>query len=221
MADMNKILGQILGSGFAGGLAGGLAGSMLTSKKGRKMGKKALKIGGVAAVGALAYGAFQRYQGGKENPAPAATPLPTASQESLQPAPFGSAFMPAVNDQGGQAQLGLTLVRAMMAAARADGRLDAKESQAIFQRIESLELTPDIKAMLVEEMGKPVDIDAIVQSATTPEVAAEIYIASLLAIDVDTVEEQSYLGMLAARMRLSQDLVSELHRQVDTQVATV
>jgi uncharacterized membrane protein YebE (DUF533 family) len=53
-----------------------------------------------------------------------------------------------------------------------------------------------------------------VQSATSQEIAAEIYLASLIAIDVDTVEEQSYLGMLAARMRLPQELVKELHMQV-------
>jgi uncharacterized membrane protein YebE (DUF533 family) len=72
----------------------------------------------------------------------------------------------------------VTLVRAMIAAARSDGRLDAKESQAIFQRIDSLPLAPDNKAFLIEEIGRPVDMDAIINSAKSPEVAAEIYIAS-------------------------------------------
>jgi uncharacterized membrane protein YebE (DUF533 family) len=40
-------------------------------------------------------------------------------------------------------------------------------------------------------MGRPVDMDEIVNSATSPEVAAEIYLASLLAIDVDTTAEKS------------------------------
>ena len=70
MADMNKLLGQLLGSGaaggFAGGLAGGLTSSLLTSKSGRKIGTKALKMGGIAAVGALAYAAYQRYSTGKD-----------------------------------------------------------------------------------------------------------------------------------------------------------
>ena len=65
MTDMNRLLGQLLGSGaaggFAGGLAGGLASNMLTTKSGRKIGQKALKMGGIAAVGALAYAAFNRY----------------------------------------------------------------------------------------------------------------------------------------------------------------
>ena len=61
MVDVNKLLGQFMGSGFAGGMAGGLASSLLTSKSGQKMGKNALKMGGVAAVGALAYTAYQRF----------------------------------------------------------------------------------------------------------------------------------------------------------------
>ncbi len=217
MADINKMLGQILGSGtagsFAGGLAGGLAGNLLSSKSGRKMGKKALKMGGVAAVGALAYAAFQRYNNKNAN---ANQTLPAAPPE-LAPAPPGSAFLPAQGDTAGQEKLGLTLVRAMIAAARSDGRLDAKESQAIFQRIESLGLDPENQALLAKEMGHPVDMDAIVQSATSPEVAAEIYVASLLAIDIDTAEEQSYLSMLAARLNIPPELAAELHRQVEVQ----
>lgn len=218
MADMNKVLGQLLSggaaSGFAGGLAGGLASSLLTGKKSRKLSKKVLKMGGMAAVGALAYGAYQRYNAGK-TAAPQAARHSTA--EPLVQPPQGSAFMPPPGDRSARQQLGLTLVRAMIAAARCDGLLDAQESQAIFQRIHSLDIAPEDRDLLVQEMGKPVDIDAIVASATTPEVAAEIYVASLLAIDVDTVAEKSYLDMLAARLQLPQDLVAELHAQVESE----
>ncbi len=218
MADFNKLLGQLMGSGaaggFAGGLAGGLAGNMLSSKSGRKMGKKALKMGGIAAVGALAYAAYQNYNKGKTGGTPQA--IPPAPQK-LTPPPPDSAFLPAQNDTDGQEALGLTLVRAMIAAARSDGRLDAKESQAIFQRIESLGLDAEDQALLTQEMGRPVDMDAIVNSAKSPEIAAEIYIASLLAIDIDTAEEQSYLAMLAARLNIPPELAAELRRQVEAQ----
>ncbi len=221
MADINKLLGQLLGSGaaggFAGGMAGGLAGNLLASKSGRKMGKKALKMGGIAAVGALAYAAYQRYSSGN---ATAANAAPRSVDDELVPAPEDSAFMPAKGDSAGQNALGLTLVRAMIAAARSDGRLDAKESQAIFQRIETLGLDPESQALLVTEMGQPVDMDALVASATSPEVAAEIYIASLLAIDVDTAAEKSYLAMLAARLSIPPELAIELQRQVAAQTDT-
>jgi len=105
----------------------------------------------------------------------------------------------------------------MIAAARSDGRLDAQESQAIYQRIESLGLDPENQALLVAEIGRPVDMDSIIRSASSAEVAAEIYIASLLAIDVDTAAEQSYLAMLAARLNIPPELATELRSQVEAQ----
>ena len=216
MTDISKIMDQLMGSGaaggFAGGVAGGLASSVLTSKKGRKLGTKALKLGGIAALGAMAYGAFQKYNSSQSNQPSPAAPL---EQPPLQPAPEDSPFLPAQDDSSGMQHLRLILVRAMIAAARADGTLDAQESQAIFQRIESLGLPAEQRDQLIQELGKPVDIDAIVQSATSQEIAAEIYLVSLMAIDVDTVEEKSYLAMLAARMGLPSELVQELHAQVE------
>jgi len=215
MVDMNKLLGQLLGSGvgggFAGGLAGGLASSLLSGKGGRKMGGNALKLGGLAAVGALAYTAYQKYN--QQNTGSSQPAIPA----KLTPAPPGSAFMPKENDVAAKEELGLILVRAMIAVARADGRLDAQESQAIFQKIQSLGLDPESQNLLVKEMGHPVDVDAIVNSVSSPEIAAEIYAASLLAVEVDSPAEKAYLGMLAARLELPAQLVVELERQVETQ----
>lgn len=143
MADVSKLLGSFLGSGFAGGMAGGLANSMITTKSGRKMGKKALKLGGVAAVGALAYTAYKRYGDNQATATQAAPQVNEAtddvqnsaspavahevneSAQNLIPAPSGSAFIPEESDQTANDALSLTLVRAMIAVARADGRLDA------------------------------------------------------------------------------------------------
>ena len=50
-----------------------------------------------------------------------------------------------------------------------------------------------------------------------PQMAAEIYTASLLTIDVDTQAEQSYLNMLAARLTIPPELAVELRRQVEAQ----
>lgn len=229
MVDVNKLLGAFLNSGaasgMAGGLAGGLASKMISKKSAKKLGSNALKLGGVAAIGALAYTAYRQYnknQGAAQpnSPTPPLAPTPTAMPISVTPAtlsaaPAGSAFMPAIDDQAANNELGLLLVRSMIAVARADGRLDAQESQAIFQKIESLGLDSESQNLLVQEMGHPVDMDAIINSATTPEVAAEIYIASLLAVDVDTAAEKSYLAMLAARLQLPPALVAELENQVN------
>lgn len=211
MVDMNKLLGSFLGSGAATGFAGGFASKMITGKSVKKLGSGALKLGGVAAVGALAYTAYQRYNNSQSG-VPAEASVVNTSAVSAPP--IGSAFLPAADDQAGNDKLGLMLIRAMIAAARADGRMDAQESQIIFQRIESLGLDSASQNVLVQEMGRPIDMDAIVNSATCPEVASEIYIASLLAIDVDTAAEKAYLAMLAARLQLPPQLVTELDNQV-------
>ena len=112
MTDMNKLLGQLLGSGaaggFAGGLAGGLTSSLLTSKSGRKIGTKALKMGGIAAVGALAYAAYQLYSTGK-GIAPDA--LPKNSEAELSPVPEGSGFLPPKSGPAGRASPGRLSVK--------------------------------------------------------------------------------------------------------------
>lgn len=217
MADFNKLLNQFVQSGaatgFAGGLAGGIAGSMLAGKGGKKLGKNALKLGGMAAIAGLAYTAYKKYNSGGSGGAPAGPGQP----QPLYDAPEGSAFLPAASNAAAREDLSRTLVRAMIAAARADKRLDSDESQAIFARIEALDATPDEKAALIDEMNHPVDMDGIVRAATSPETAAEIYTASLLAIEVDDPAESSYLNMLAARLKLPRDLVAELHRHVEAQ----
>jgi len=221
MVDVNKLLGQLLGSGAAGGVAGGLAGglasSLLTSKQGRNLGTSALKLGGIAAVGALAYAAYQRYSA---KPGAGQTAMP-AQAGQLTAAPTGSAFLPEIADDAANQQLGLILVRAMIAVARADGRLDAEESQAIFQKIQGLELTPEEQSLLVREMGQSVDMDTIVNSATTVEIGAEIYTASLLAVEVDSAAEHAYLAMLAARLQLPPGLVQAIEQQVQSQKQAV
>lgn len=198
----DRILSQLLGSGaasgFAGGLAGGLASGLFTSKAGRKLGSKALQVGGIAAVGGLAYAAWSRYRRGQD--APGAAP---------------DRFIPGADRSEEAEGLGLTLVRAMVAAAHADGKLDGRERHAIYEHVGSLDLSEPEKADLLAQLGRPPEMHALVAAATTPEVAAEIYTASLLAIDVDTAAERAYLAMLAARLELPNALVASIHQELE------
>ena len=210
----DRILSQLLGSGaasgFAGGLAGGLASGLLTSKSGRKLGKKALKIGGIAAVGGLAYAAFSRYRE-SQGQTGAAAPMGIAQEGSFSI----ERFVPEAN-QGQEAEaLGIILLRAMVAAAQADGKLDGRERHAIYEHVGSLELTEAEKAELLAQLSHPVDMGALVAAVGTPEVASEIYTASRLAIDVDTPAERAYLAMLAARLGLPEELVGAIHRELE------
>jgi uncharacterized membrane protein YebE (DUF533 family) len=200
-------LGGMLG-GFGGGaLAGGLASVLLGSKQGRKLAGNALTLGGMAAVGALAYHAYKNYQAGQ---------APQAGQQGsvpMLPPPADTPFNPSAAAE--QQSLGRSLLRAMISAAKADGHVDATEQANIFAQMDKMQLDADDKAFVIDELRKPLDVDGVAAGARTPEEAAEIYVASLLAVDVDNASERGYLDMLAARLRLDPKLVAHLHATVE------
>jgi uncharacterized membrane protein YebE (DUF533 family) len=109
-------------------------------------------------------------------------------------------------------ELGKSLVRAMIAAAKADGQIDAAEKDAIFKKLETMPLSPAEKAFVFDELASPLDINAVVARAGTPEQAAEIYAASLVAMVSDTSSERAYLEALAHKLELDAGLVAEIHR---------
>jgi uncharacterized membrane protein YebE (DUF533 family) len=178
--------------------AAGLAAGMLLSGGGLgKLAGNAVKLGAVAAVGGLAYNAWQNYQNNQ--------------QGGRATAPAQDAFIPAASDTHGQEELGKTLVRAMIAAAKADGRIDAEEKEAIFGKLETMNLSSEEKAWVFDELSSPLDINAVVARADTPAHASEIYAASLVAITAETAAERAYLDALATKLKLDPALVSEIH----------
>ena len=195
--------------GFGGGaLTGGLAGLLLGSKGGRKLAGNALTYGGMAVAGALAYRAYQNWQAGKAA-APAAN-----SGVPLLPPPTNTPFNPA--SEAEQQTLGRHLLRAMIAAAKADGHIDNAEQANIFAQMDRLDVSAEDKAFVMDELRKPLDVDAVAGAAQTPEEAAELYTVSLLAIDVDNPSERAYLALLAARLKLDEKLVAHLHATVES-----
>jgi uncharacterized membrane protein YebE (DUF533 family) len=107
----------------------------------------------------------------------------------------------------------------MIAAAKADGHIDATEQQRIFGKLDELDLDTEEKAFVIDELRKPLDIDAVVAAATTPELALEIYAASVLAIDPDDPAEQAYLAMLASRLKLDPGLKHAVEKEAAKTVA--
>lgn len=179
------------------GAAGLAAGMLLSGGKPGKLLGNAVKVGAMAAVGGLAYKAWQNYQQGQSGAA-----QPPTAEEAFIPAP----------ESAGHEELGKTLVRAMIAAAKADGRIDAAEKDTIFERLKTMPLSAEEKAWVFDELSTPLDINTVVARADTPEHAAEIYAASLVAISADTAAEQAYLEALAIKLKLDPALVAEIHR---------
>lgn len=193
--------------GFAGGAAaGGLLALLLGNKKARNMAGGIVGYGGAAALGALAYKAFENW---KQSQAAASAPVVTPSD--IQQA--DPAFLPAASAAANGQPFELALMRAMIGAAKADGHVDVVEQKLLFEQVEKLDLDAEAKAFVFDALTKPTDIGDIAASARSQEQAAELYLASRLAIDPDQAAEKAYLEALAHRLRLPAELVSHLDRQ--------
>jgi uncharacterized membrane protein YebE (DUF533 family) len=183
----------------AGGiLAGGLAGLALGTKGGRSILGTAAKLGGVALVGGLAYKAYQNYQAGK--------PLASFGEPVLA-APAGSGYAEGDGDDNERA---LLMVRAMIAAAAADGEIDDTERARILGNLKQAGLDDEASGFLEAEFANPLDAAGLVQMSSTPEMAAQIYTAARLAIDPDVEEEQTFLADLASGLELDGELVAHI-----------
>jgi uncharacterized membrane protein YebE (DUF533 family) len=213
MGDMARDIGGRLNNSGLGGigggaLAGGLAGLLLGSKQGRNVAGTVLQVGGIAAVGALAYYAYRNWQANKN---PSQTAAPPANAPLLAP-PADTPFNPASEPDG--QRMARNLLRAMIAAAKSDGHVDASEQARVFAEMDKLVLSAEDKAFVMDELRAPLDVDQVASAARTPEEATSIYTASLLAINVDSVAERGYLGLLASRLNLDAKLVENIHASV-------
>lgn len=211
-----KLSSSGLGGIGGGALAGGLASILLGSKQGRKLAGSAVKLGGLAVIGALAYTAYKNWQAGKESGA--GETRPAAGVLTLPP-PADTPFSPSSESE--QQRVSRNLLRAMIAAAKADGHIDADEQARIFAQMDKFDLDAEGKAFVMDELREPLDIDSVVSAARTPEEAAEIYAASLLANDVANAAERSYLALLASRLGLDDKLVEHVHASVQSATTAV
>jgi uncharacterized membrane protein YebE (DUF533 family) len=196
--------------GGMGGLAGGALLSMiLGSGAGRSAGGSLLKAGGLAVLASVAFKAYEDWK---------TQQMPMAGQKANLPTqpPTGSGFhLDEEKDRNGN-EMGLALVQAMISAAKSDGHLDGEESSRIQEQVQQLRLGNEEKGFLLDLMGKPADAAAIARLPRTKEQAAELYVASRVAIgDVNTPEEKAYLDRLTALLDLPGDLVAHLDTQVD------
>jgi uncharacterized membrane protein YebE (DUF533 family) len=101
----------------------------------------------------------------------------------------------------------------MIAAAKADGHIDAAEQKSLFERIENLGLDAEAKAFVFDELSRPADLNAIAALSRGPEQAAELWLVSRLAIDPDDVREKAYLSALGAKLNLPPQLLEHLESQ--------
>ena len=180
-----------------GALIAGAAALLLGTKGGRKLTGSAVKLGGLAALGGLAYKGYQNWQ--QNNAAQADNtqdyqPIETLSEEKAD-------------------ERSKVILKAVIAAAKADGHIDDSERARIQSYVDNYADTDELRMFVQTELAKPLDPSEIAMACNTPELANEVYLASLLMIDQSNFMEKTYLNELAKQLALDPELVASLEQQ--------
>ncbi len=180
-----------------GAVLGGLGALVFGTSTGRGVAVSAAKLGGLALIGGLAYKAYQNYSAGKTI---------IGADQALLPAPAGSGFEADIASN----ETAVLFIRAMIAAAAADGHIDATERNAISGGLKEVGFNAEANTWLDNEMMNPASINNLVKGATTPELAAQVYAAARLAINPDIRAEQDFLAGLSGALGLDAELVANI-----------
>jgi uncharacterized membrane protein YebE (DUF533 family) len=219
--DLNKIVSSLASSGVLGGFAGGaVGGALMSNKKARKTAGTLLKVGGIAALGGVAWKAYQGYQSSQNQAGPAAVDNSAGSTGQPQRVTvWGNVpeqrFALEEQVDPGRDSPSLLLVQAMIAAACADNHIDVDERQRIMSRVDELGLAPDETALVFDSLQSPLSLAQLCERIDSPELATEVYLSSLMAVDTGRTEARLYLDALAYRLGLPPALKEQLHRSVD------
>lgn len=202
---LGGMLGSILGgsknakTGAMGAIAGALLGGGSKSIKG------ALTGGALAILGSIALQAMRnagaKQGGGLQVDSTAKLSAGLRAPESDQE----------VQHLESVAQL---IVKAMVNAAKADGRVDEAELKRILGNAEEDGVNAQAREFLSAELRKPMDTDGLVGAVSSPQVAAQVYAASLMAVELDTPQERQYLSDLASKLGLDDEVVQHIHNAV-------
>ncbi len=189
-------------SGMAkGAAAGGVLALLLGTRGGRRLTGLAAKLGGLAALGGLAYKTYQGWHGVRSTkPEEPGVPAGQLSGEAAEK----------------RAQI---LLKAMIAAAKADGHIDEEEQARILAQAADSGIGEETVKFLEEQLQAPVDAAAIAAEADSKETAAEIYLVSRLVIDTANEQERAYLDALAGALRLEPEFLRQLERQATREAA--
>lgn len=195
----SQLDGMLAGVGGSA-LASGAMSMLMGKKRGRKSGGSLRTYAGLGALGVAAYKAYSDWQEKDQSTAPNGNPrtVDRVPEDQVEEHSYA-------------------VLRAVIGAAKADGHIDDRERQMIDGEIAKLANDPELAIWFNRELHRPLDPADVARAATTPEIAAEMYLASRLVIDEENFMERSYLEELARQLKLDPGLKAELDAQAETE----
>ena len=203
-------LGGIFGDRFSPGAAGGSGGSMPDlGELGRILaGRGGAAAGSSGGLGGLLEGLSQasRPRGNIEVAAPKTGSLGDLLNQSLDG--FGEPVVAPAPEQEDAARI---MLRAMLQAAKSDGRIDAKEKEKLLGQLG--EVSAEDMAFINEELARPVDVKALARDVPFG-MAEQVYTMAVLAIDLDNRNEAEFLNALAGELGIDHADANAIHEKL-------
>lgn len=221
---LGSLLSQALGGGTGSSGLGGILGNVLNDASNAVGGKQNLALGSLGALAGALLGGGGRSMGGALGGGVMAL-LGTMAYQALKGASNQPPEVPAglrePQSAAERQQLDLhseIVLKAMINAAKADGQIDQGEIQRIIGKLQENGMDKEAQQYVLTEMNKPLDTRELIATANgQPALAAQIYAASLLAIEVDTPAEKEYLDQLAMDLSLTPDVTQRIKEMVGLQ----
>jgi uncharacterized membrane protein YebE (DUF533 family) len=197
--------GLTRGGAHGGGAGGGGLADLLGGLTGGVRPQGGAALGGSnlpSLLGGLAMAALQMF--GQRGAAAGQASFATLAGVAAEQAP------PVAVNTAQAHQQALAFIKAMLNAAKADGQIDAEEQQKIVSKLG--DVGPQEAAFIREEMAKPLNFDFFAD--ITQDMAPQVYAVSLMAINLDTPAESSYMQQLAQGLGLDAQTVNGIHAQL-------
>lgn len=199
---IQDLLGSLMGAGQAvsnrvGGdnLAAGGIGALLGALMGGSKSTTMNSLGGgmMGLLGMMAYKALKNSMGGSNAQSVPQTYTPPTPQQ-----------------QASDAEI---ILLAMIDAAKADGQIDSEEFRKITDSLKNSGVGQEGMNYVLQKLQGPMETAKIVAATRgRPDLAAQVYSASLMAIEVDTEAERMYLSKLANAMGLSPQVIHNIEQ---------
>jgi len=221
---LGDILGSVLGGGNSTGAAGGGLGDLLGGLLGGSSSPSGTSGGGLGDLlgSVLGGGSSSSSSGGLGDlmkqgdlggllSGALAKHVQTVNPNAPTPMPDDYSMLPKnIEPEQANAQATL-LIRAMINAAKSDGKFDEAEQKAIIAKLGNV--SPDEARFIQNEFARPIDVQAFANDVPRG-MEHQIYALSLSAIDLDAQSEAQYLGQLAQALRIAPDEANAIHRQL-------
>lgn len=189
-----------------GVLTAGALALLLGTGAGRRLTGAAIKVGSVAAVGGLAYNAYNKWQAQLQET--------SGSVNRIEPAQPKADAVSDVEINEAVQQKSIILVRAMVAAAKADGHIDAAERKSMLGLVDQQHFDAETLEFLKNQINADTSVAEIAALADSPELASEMYLACRIVIDQSNEDEKEWLNTLSSELGLADELVANLEAQV-------